>query len=148
MKRHESLQPLSREHHHGLLLCWKIKTGLAKGIDAARIKKYSDWFYTNHIAPHFEAEENHVFPLLGKEHPMVKKALGQHATLRELFKDQSNSKSNLQRISEELDNHIRFEEREMFPEIQEEISEEALAALGGAHNETEFDENTDDMFWT
>lgn len=147
MKRHESLQPLSREHHHGLLLCWKIKTGISKGINVARIKKYSDWFYANHIVPHFEAEENHVFPLLGIEHPMVKKAFEQHAALRKLFTGESNIKSNLLRISEELDSHIRLEERELFPEIQTRISEQALRVLDEVHNESAFEENMEDMFW-
>jgi hemerythrin-like domain-containing protein len=147
MKRHESLQPLSREHHHGLLLCWKIKTGISKGIEISRIKKYADWFYQNHILPHFDEEENHVFPLLGGEHHMVKKALTQHASLRELFTAQSDIQLNLQRICEELDKHIRFEERELFPKIQEDISEEALRTLNEVHNETAFYENTEDMFW-
>ena len=31
-KRHKALQPLSREHHHGLLLSWKIRTGFSKDI--------------------------------------------------------------------------------------------------------------------
>ena len=147
MKRHESLQPLSREHHHGLLLCWKIKTGISKGIEFSRIKKYVDWFYQNHILPHFEVEENHVFPLLGMEHDMVKKALAQHASLRELFTAQSDIQLNLLRISEELDKHIRFEERELFPKIQDDISEDALKTLREIHHETAFYENTEDMFW-
>ena len=33
-KRHKALQNLSREHHHGLLLSWKIRTGLNKNIEA------------------------------------------------------------------------------------------------------------------
>ena len=32
IKRSEYLKPLSRDHHQGLLLCWKIRTGLKKGI--------------------------------------------------------------------------------------------------------------------
>ncbi|WP_241739476.1 hypothetical protein [Aestuariibaculum marinum] len=30
LKRHKALQPLSREHHYGLLLTWKIRTGFKK----------------------------------------------------------------------------------------------------------------------
>ncbi|CDF79955.1 hypothetical protein BN863_22430 [Formosa agariphila KMM 3901] len=30
LKRHKSLQPLSRDHHHGLLLAWKIRADLRK----------------------------------------------------------------------------------------------------------------------
>jgi len=60
IKRHESIQPLSRDHHHGLLLSWKIRSGISKGVDINRIKKYADWFYTNHIKPHFGIEEKYA----------------------------------------------------------------------------------------
>ena len=40
IKRSEFLKPISREHHHGLLLCWKIRAGLKKGIEPERIKLY------------------------------------------------------------------------------------------------------------
>ena len=45
LKRHKALQPLSRDHHHGLLLSWKIRSGFKKNIDVERIKVYADWFY-------------------------------------------------------------------------------------------------------
>src|SRR5690606_3210653 len=59
IKRHKALQGVSREHHHGLLLCWKIRTGLAKNISPDRIKTYVDWFFDVYLRPHFELEENH-----------------------------------------------------------------------------------------
>jgi len=85
LKRHVGLQPLSREHHHGLLLCWKIRTGLKKGIEEERIKKYADWFFKHHLLPHFEAEEKYVFPILDAEDSRIKKALAQHRRLKRLF---------------------------------------------------------------
>ena len=33
LKRNPNLVPLSREHHYGLLFCWKLKQGLANGTD-------------------------------------------------------------------------------------------------------------------
>lgn len=42
IKRHTALKPLSREHHHGLLLSWKIREGLKRNIEIPRIKKYID----------------------------------------------------------------------------------------------------------
>ena len=83
--RSEFLKPLSREHHHGLLLCWKIRTGLRKGVSARRIKAFADWFFEGHLKKHFEVEEDKVFPLLGLNHPMVEKALKDHRRLRRLF---------------------------------------------------------------
>ncbi len=39
-KRHIALQPLSREHHQGLLLSWKIRKGLSRKIEFDRIQNY------------------------------------------------------------------------------------------------------------
>lgn len=32
MKRNENLVPLSRDHHFGLLCCWKIRQGIKKEV--------------------------------------------------------------------------------------------------------------------
>ena len=51
IKRNKSIQSISREHHHGLLLCWKIRQGMKKNIEPQRIKVYVDWFYNEYILP-------------------------------------------------------------------------------------------------
>ena len=147
MKRHEALQPLSREHHHGLLLCWKIRTGLSKNVSPERIKKYVEWFYSEHIEAHFEVEEQHIFPLLGMNHQMVKKAMAEHRRLKRLFTGEEEVEKSLSRIEDELERHIRYEERELFPKIQETASEEQLEMVNRVHQESPFVENTDDEFW-
>lgn len=147
MKRHEALQPLSREHHHGLLLCWKIRTGLSKNVSPERIKKYVEWFYGEHIEGHFEVEEQHIFPLLGMNHQMVKKAMAEHRRLKRLFTGEEEVEKSLSRIEDELERHIRYEERELFPKIQETASEEQLEMVNRVHQESPFVDNTDDEFW-
>lgn len=147
MKRHEALQPLSREHHHGLLLCWKIRTGLSKNVSPERIKKYVEWFYSEHIEAHFEVEEQHIFPLLGMNHQMVKKAMAEHRRLKRLFTGEEEVEKSLSRIEDELERHIRYEERELFPKIQETASEEQLEMVNRVHQESPFVDNTDDEFW-
>ncbi len=147
IKRKKELQPLSRDHHHGLLLCWKIRTGFSKGIEGRRIKKYAVWFYSTHLVPHFEMEEEHVFPILGNDNELVKKALSQHKRLHRLFKDTSDISRCLSLIEEELEKHIRFEERVLFKEIQEVASEEQLKIISKIHTDERFNDNTDDPFW-
>src|SRR5690606_578003 len=110
IKRNESLKPFSRDHHHGLLLCWKIRTGLKKGIALSRIKLYANWFFETHLLPHFEAEERHVFPILGNQNDLIKKALADHRRLKRLFEDEIDLEKTLSQIEEELESHIRFEE--------------------------------------
>ena len=147
LKRVKELQELSREHHHGLLLCWKIRTGFSKNIAPERIKRYADWFYTQHLLPHFELEEKYVFSILEKDHELVKKALAEHRRLRRLFKQKKDMDKNLGLIEEELEAHIRFEERVLFPEIQKVATALQLAKIAEIHQEEKFVENEQDVFW-
>ena len=147
IKRSKELQGVSREHHHGLLLCWKIRTGFSKEISEDRIKKYADWFYTNHLVPHFELEENYMFPILGDDHELVKKALSQHKRLHRLFTETESLSKSLSLIEEELEQHIRFEERILFNEIQKVATEAQLEIISKTHDDEKFIDNTDDPFW-
>ena len=147
IKRNEFLKPISREHHHGLLLCWKIRNGLKKNVATERIKKYVDWFFEHHLVPHFEIEENYIFPILGNEHELVKKALSEHRRLTRLYNSQTEVLKNLNLFEEELEAHIRFEERILFNEIQAVASEAQLEFIKESHNESNFVDNTNDPFW-
>lgn len=147
IKRHRAMQPLSRDHHHGLLLCWKIRTGLAKGIATQRIKRYADWFFINHALPHFELEERYLFPILGTQNESVQRAILEHARLTGLFRDTDDIEKSLDAIQAELGKHIRFEERTLFAEIQKSATEEQLLTILKIHNDEKFNDNTDDPFW-
>ena len=147
IKRDKNLQPLSRDHHHSLLLCWKIRTGFSKEVPVERIKRYSDWFFEHHIGPHFELEEKHMFPVLGKNDPLVKKAISEHRRLGRLFDDTEDIPKSLSLIEEELEQHIRFEERVLFNEIQQVATEKQLRTISKLHTDEKFIDNTDDPFW-
>lgn len=147
IKRSKSIQPLSRDHHHSLLLCWKIRKGFLKGVAPERIKKYTDWFFGVHVLPHFEIEERYLYPILGEENELVQKALAEHRRLKRLFEDKEDLLKSLGLIEEELELHIRFEERELFNEIQKEATEEELAVIAENHKDEKFQENTEDEFW-
>jgi len=133
IKRHKALQPLSREHHHGLLLSWKIRAGLKKNVEAERVRNYSEFFFTNQLLPHFEIEEAYLFPILGKEHRLVIQAVEQHRQLELLFKNQSASFETLNKIADLLEEHIRFEERVLFNEIQKAASAKDLEKFATVH---------------
>ena len=146
-KRHQALQPLSRDHHHGLLLSWKIRSGFSKNIAPERIKIYADWFFETHLIPHFEMEEKHVFTILEANHELIKRALADHRRLIRLFKKKQDNALVLSKIEEELDKHIRFEERILFPEIQNVATEVELQLIEKIHNEEQFIDKLDDEFW-
>ncbi len=87
IKRDKNIQPLSRDHHHTLLLCWQIRKGYSKEVSPERIKSYTDWFFENHVLPHFEIEEKYLFPVRGENKDLGKKALAEHWRLKRLFRD-------------------------------------------------------------
>ncbi|WP_029033232.1 hemerythrin domain-containing protein [Salinimicrobium terrae] len=148
LKRHESLKPLSRDHHHGLLLCWKIREDLKRNIPHERIKRYTDFFFTSQLRPHFKFEEEEIFPLLGEHHPMSVRAIKEHARLESLFKMEADAET-FNSIEKELNRHIRFEERELFKELQETIPEEKLRNITNKEEEiiTPDPDDWDDKFW-
>jgi len=147
LKRSKELQPFSREHHHGLLLCWKIGKGIRKGVETDRIWNYVDHFYKSSLIDHFEDEERYVFPILGNDHELVKKALSEHRRLHRLFAGTAQIDRSISLIEEELEAHIRFEERVLFPEIQTVATEEQLQTIENHHTEIETCEDWKDEFW-
>lgn len=147
IKRHIALQPLSREHHHGLLLCWKIREGLKCNVAPARIKKYTEWFWKNYLQKHFEFEEKHLFPILGDKDKMVNRAKKEHGRLKRLLLSKERVEINLSLIEEELVAHIRFEERFLFNEIQKIANERQLAILEACHQQMSNPEVWEDEFW-
>lgn len=147
IKRDKNIQPLSRDHHHTLLLCWKIKSGLSKGVAPERIKKYADWFFKAHLLPHFVMEEKYLFPVLGLENKMIHKALTEHLRIKQLFEEDKDLVKSLSSIQDELERHVRFEERELFNEIQKVANQEELAVIAEKHKDGKFQENTTDEFW-
>lgn len=146
IKRHEAIKPYSREHHHGLLLCWKIREGLERNIAVDRLKRYADFLWETQIYPHFEAEEKYMFPVLGEEHTMIIQAKKEHQRLAQLFHDNNNVLESLKIIAIELDEHIRFEERILFNKIQEVATEEEMKVID-QHHEILNSQNWEDPFW-
>ena len=147
IKRHDALKPLSRQHHFGLLFSWKIRKGFAKDISIERMKKYANWFFKTEIIPHFKAEEKHIFPILSKEHELIKRALKEHRRIKRLFKDTEDPKKSLSLLEEELQAHIRFEERTLFNEIQKVATPNQLEVIESLHLIDTDKAEYSDVFW-
>lgn len=147
VKRNVSLQPLSREHHQGLLLCWKIRAGFKNLIELQRIKAYVNWFYKNNLLSHFNTEEDFIFPMLGNDNKLVKRALAEHRRLKRLFSEESDLNKSLNLIEEELEKHIRFEERILFPAIEKVATQKELDLIMEIHSEGNSFGDWGDEFW-
>jgi hypothetical protein len=114
----EILAPLSQEHKHAQMLCWKIREGIKRNVPLERIMAYANWYFNNQLVYHFEIEQKYIFPILGKDSPSVKKALSAQRKLSRLFAEKNNFERSLSRIEEELDFLVRFEEKVLFEEVK------------------------------
>jgi hemerythrin-like domain-containing protein len=152
IKRSENIMPLSRDHHSGLLFCWKIKQGIKKGIPFWRINKYINFFWEKHLSMHFVEEEILLFSLLNA--PLIMRAKEEHVVLTELFsriKIQGLENGNMYLLFVNmLSQHIRFEERDVFPYLEKELSATALSCIGTflkQLHEKPFEDTYTDEFW-
>tara|TARA_R100000306_G_C4338022_1_gene123757 strand:- start:395 stop:829 length:435 start_codon:yes stop_codon:yes gene_type:complete len=142
-----ALQPLSRQHHFGLLFSWKLRKGFERNISIKRLQAFRDWFFVTEIRPHFEAEERFLFPLLESEHPLVQRALADHRTLETLFTTTTDVERTLRVLELQLKEHIRFEERVLFNKIQEVATPEELEKIEQVHANEPTSAYYVDPFW-
>ncbi len=147
IKRSKELTGLSKEHHHALLLSWKIKTGLSRNVEVERINHYVRWFYNTHLIPHFEVEEKYLFTLLPASDANRLRAQEQHAQLKGLIENGIPDRERLMEFSDALNDHIRFEERVLFNEIQKLADSHQLKVLEQHHTDEKFCDNESDPFW-
>lgn len=147
IKRHPLLQPLSREHHEALMLCFKIREGIKRGIAPGRIENYVSWFWQKHLRLHFLDEETLLFPLLGQGHEQVKKAVEDHQKLKKLIESPFMNTEKPMEIERELEAHIRFEERVLFNTIQETVLPDQLKEIENIVPRAPSCEIWDDPFW-
>jgi iron-sulfur cluster repair protein YtfE (RIC family) len=111
------------------------------------MQKYAKWFYEHEIKPHFKDEEKYLFPILEDDNELVERALKEHRRLKRLFNDTKNPEKSLNNLEEELDAHIRFEERILFNEIQKVATEAQLEKIEEIHNGIEKSPDYHDPFW-
>ena len=128
IKRSKELAPLSREHHDGLLFVWKIKQGLANNTPIETLCNYTRWFWSNHIKPHFKDEEKVLVKFMAIDNPLVQQMFIEHAQIRDMIVqlDKEPDTSSLELLAELVNDHIRFEERELFAYAEKTLTQEQL----------------------
>lgn len=137
MKRAKQLQPLSRQHHLGLNLSHHAK---ACHDDSEDITK--QWHiltsYLEDMRDHFQIEDNIIANSLQpyqSTEPEVASVLAtlakQHELLHELTTDINDSitVTQVRELATVLYDHIRFEERELFPIVAKYLTEKELDAI-------------------
>jgi hemerythrin-like domain-containing protein len=131
IKRSKELVPLSKEHHEGLLFSWKIKQGLRNGTPHGLIADFIQWFWEACLQEHFRKEEQVVAPHLPKEDVLVLQMLEEHEQIEALVHlcTMVRDEAIFLQLADGLHNHIRFEERDMFPHAEKAISPVAMQGI-------------------
>ena len=85
------------------------------------MRNYTLWFWRNHIKPHFFQEEKILLPSLPPDHPLALRLKEEHDYIRELILglDDEPDTRTLIILCDLIDQHIRFEEREVFGYLEE-----------------------------
>ena len=136
MKRHPALIPLSREHHGALILARLLQKDapVYKGLptDIQGKAEYAYKFYQEELVKHFEDEEMVLKLVTGVESNldlMIKTIYSEHQELHKLFQSIDNHPdlpSHLDQIGKILETHVRKEERELFPLMQETCNDDLM----------------------
>lgn len=123
MKRIPALQPLSREHHTALTLA-KACERAVQSCDEDRVGKTCQRIlqaFSAELEPHFLVEEQSLLPLLREagDRLLEQRTLEDHRRLRALLEGlRQNDATALDSFGRLLMEHVRFEERELFPALE------------------------------
>lgn len=153
IKRSEYIIALSRDHHAGLLFCWKVKEGLRKNVPLDKILKYINFFWNGHLKEHFREEEMLLFDRLDDE--LSRQGKSEHLMIEERIGHLNNQGSETAAeylvFAELLAKHIRFEERTLFPHLEAALPFAVLKQVGdflSVEHPATFTDNYPDEFWS
>lgn len=134
LKRNENLVKFSHEHHHGLVFCTRLKK--AKQARPETVKAYVKDFWEVALARHFEKEEELLLPLMG-DHELTQRFLSEHSAIKALVNDLLSSDGDAVTdraltLAQLANDHIRFEERQLFPWLEQKLDPAQLQRVGHA----------------
>jgi len=144
-KRDPSLIPLSHDHHHGLVLAFRLREGLPRNRQPAdnpqEQAEDAIRFFHDNLITHFRAEEEVLFPVIRAYVPhaaaMLDTLTSEHSEIRAQVAilthagpDAATLQTRLKAFADLLERHIRCEERELFPLYETYVPEAEAIRVG------------------
>ena len=137
MQRHPALQPLSRDHHDGLVIVRALNQALDGTLAnrEAAVRRFVTLWHEE-FQHHCHLEEQWILPHLDER--MRDRMLEDHRRIREFAIASSELRSNpseplsidfIGELAAVFRNHIRWEEREVFQELQDTLRPDELSKL-------------------
>ncbi len=137
MQRSDELAPLSREHHVALEIALRLRR--ATEADADDVRTAFLRFFSDEGREHFRAEEELLLPAfvrhVAADDPDIVRILREHAEMRRRAQDLAAgpvAAAGLKELGDLLNDHVRFEERTLFPRVEAVLEAAELGALGAA----------------
>jgi hemerythrin-like domain-containing protein len=139
VKRSPALAPLSRDHQHALYAALRLRRAEAEGLSDA--VDHFLRFFDDEGRRHFEIEEELILRALpddeGNWTAAVERVREDHAAIRQATAQAEWTSESAQALGTRLNDHVRFEERVLFPIVEERLAPEDLERLGVAVAEAE-----------
>jgi Hemerythrin HHE cation binding domain len=134
MKRHSALVPLSRDHHHALVIARALRRATADTAAEAAAASLAHWEDEERL--HFRLVEEVLLPAYAVHgdpgHPAVVHVLVDHLQIRcDAERVAAGAPLEvLHELGDRLAAHVELEEHELFPLIERTLSEPELGTLG------------------
>jgi hypothetical protein len=128
VKRSPELAPLSRHHHVALEVALRLRRATDESLDDA-VARYLT-FSAGDGEEHFAEEEALLLPELRPD--LGRRMRDEHAAIRDATRalEARPDRGAAHRLGELLTAHVRFEEREVFPELERSLPADRLAEIG------------------
>ncbi len=134
MKRSAALAPLSRDHHHALVVARELSR-CDEATAGAAADRFTA-FLSEHELKHFAVEEQVLLPAIPPDEAaraLAQEMLDDHEYLRtqcSRVRAGEVTPGLLHEIGARLRAHVQMEERRLFPYLEEALDADALAAIG------------------
>ena len=98
-----------------------------------RIRKYVQYFWQQHLQPHFREEEDILFVAIKDK--QAQRAINEHKYIKLQIEgladySENSERKSLEKIADMVYEHVRYEERELFPHLERKLSKEQLENIG------------------
>ena len=146
MRRSAALASLSRDHHEALVLAQKLRRATPATVTTSRESFLAYW--QAHGQNHFRLEEEILFPAYAAHgdphHALIARALCDHVAIRHHAQALGGANEPtldgaaeptldaLHELGHQLAAHVRLEERQVFPLIEQAVPSDELAVLARA----------------
>ena len=139
-RRHDGLMPLTHDHHHALAHARRLRLAASEGPDELlrEAREFLDFFHNDTLI-HFREEEEVVFPLAIEDEraaPLLGRVVMEHLRIHALVARLSEQVTggnvhpeSASDLATALEAHVRVEEKELFPLLEEVVADEELKAI-------------------